>query len=445
MHWIAFQPRPEAHADAPAAAADPMADGTQAMAWLALQFSPQLARVHDTLVLEVSASERLFGGRDALCRRLLAALATLQPVQHAQGWSALLALGRLWAGAPQAAADDLPLHALQAARAHLPVLQRLGCTTWGQLRALPRAGLARRLGAELLEALDQAYGTRAEIYPWLRLPEVFDQALELPEAVVAAPALLFGARRLLAQLQLWLRLRQQGVLALELQWTLDARRSNALHVDAQHCGDGLGRLVWRTAQATQDVQHMQRLLAEQLARVQLPAPVLHMRLRTLQTQRLALATRSLLPDEVRPGDSLPQTLERLGARLGAEQVLCVQQQADHRPERMQRWQPWGNGPGGALVPDRSDGAQSVAHAAYPSWLLAQPLRLQQQHGVPQYHGPLALLAGPQRMEAGWLEGAPALRDYYVARSAYAGLVWIYRERAPTEGAAAPWYLHGLFA
>ena len=78
---------------------------------------------------------------------------------------------------------------------------------------------------------------------------------------------------------------------------------------------------------------------------------------------------------------------------------------------------------------------------YPTWLLAQPQRLGVQQGLPQYQGPLALLAGPQRLEAGWLEGRAALRDYYVARSPGAGLVWVYCDRL----GAARWYLHGLFA
>jgi protein ImuB len=161
------------------------------------------------------------------------------------------------------------------------------------------------------------------LYPWLTLPEVFDAPLELLSQCETASALLFGARRLLAQLQVWLRARQRGVLALELKWELDARRSNALHVDAHHSGGSQGRLELRTAQPTQDMGHLARLLAEQLARVTLPAPVLYLRLRTLQTQPLAGESVSLLPEDIRHGDSLHQLLERLSARLGPEQVRGV--------------------------------------------------------------------------------------------------------------------------
>ena len=88
-------------------------------------------------------------------------------------------------------------------------------------------------------------------------------------------------------------------------------------------------------------------------------------------------------------------------------------------------------------------------ALYPTWLLPTPQRLAVHHGQPHYQGALTLLAGPQRIEAGWLEGDAhcALRDYFVARSAAAGLVWVYRERLGGQGAHIPadWYLHGLFA
>ena len=439
MHWIALQNVPEGHQPT---ADDALVDTHTALGWWALQFTPLVARVEDALVLEVSGSERLFGGRAALAHLLFPNPHPVGLLRHAQGATSLLALARLWSDAPDSPADALPLRALAAARAHLPTLARLGCTTWGQLRGLPRGGLARRFGADLLGALDQAYGSSPEVYPWLTLPEVFDTPLELSASVDSAPALLFGARRLLTQLQLWLRARQRGVLALELLWELDARRSNALHIDAHHTGGAWGRLELRTAQATQDMQHLQRLLGEQLARVTLPAPVLHLRLRTLQTQVLSGESRSLLPEDVRTGDSLHQTLERLQARLGCERVLGVQPQASHTPEGMQRWQPWTPAQTRAMPQTRHKDA-----ALYPSWLLAKPLKLAVLGACPQYHGPLSLLAGPQRLETGWLEEAPALRDYFVARSPQAGLVWVYRERLNASGSdqALQWYLHGLFA
>lgn len=449
MHWIALQPTPDALGDASAPA-----DLHIALAWVALRFTPLVARVDDALVLEVSASERLFGGRAALLRQFYQQNKAVAPVQCAQGATSLIALGRLLSAAPQSPVDALPVKVLAAARPHLPALVRLGVRTWGQLRALPRGGLVRRFGAGLVDALDQAYGKRAELYPWITLPEVFDAPLELAASVESAPALLFGARRLLAQLLVWLRARNRGVLVLELVWELDARRSNLQHVDAHHPGGQQGMLTLHTAQPTQDMQHLQRLLAEQLARVTLPSPVLYLRLRTLQTQALTGESKSLLPEDQRKGDSLHQTLERLGARLGAAQVQSVQPHASHVPERMQKWVPWvaqGATNSGAAhahsegVAGQFDLKIHPNAALCPTWLLAAPLPLQVREAQPQYQGVLELLAGPQRLETGWLEGVPVLRDYFVARSAQYGLLWIYRERLQAQDTSPRWYLHGLFA
>lgn len=416
------------------------------LAWWALQFSPSVARVQDVLVIEVSASERLFGGRTALLDKLLFA-GPVVPQRYAKGDTSLVAMARLkvadrdgWA--PEIPADALPLHALHAALPHLPTLLRLGCQNWGHLRALPRAGVARRFGAELLTALDRAYGQRAELYPWLTLPDVFDEKLELSAAVESATAMLFGANRLLSQLLLWLRARQCGLQDMEFIWELDARRSNARHVDAHHTGDGLGHLMVRTAQPTQDIVHLQRLLGEQLARVTLPAPVLYVRLRSVQIQALPGETRSLLPEDLRTGDRLHHMLERVGARIGPGSVLCVQMVADHVPERRQQWRAWSKADAGrpATPPPKSDG--SCVAPPSPSWLLDPPRRLHVSRGELQYLGTLAMLAGPMRLEGGWLQEQPVLRDYYLAHSPGAGLVWIFKERLRS---GEHWYLHGLFA
>ena len=460
-HWIALRLKDAASATAPAPS-DPLA----AFAWQVLQVTPWVAQVDDALVFEISASERLFGGRAALLEYLGLSGPHTGTVCYAQGATSLLALGRLACVppgtctpfpppgphvAPEIAANALPLHALARARPHLPTLARLGCHTWGQLRALPRGGLARRFGADVLAALDQAYGLRPDIYPWIRVPELFDAPLELAAQVESAPALLFGARRLLAQLLAWLRARQLGVQRLELRWELDARRSNAQHLDAHHQGSDHGRLELHTAQATQDMRHLERLLGEQLARVHLPAPVLYLRLRSLATQALSTESQSLLPDSVRNGDSLHQMLERVSARCGAAQVLCAQVYADHRPERMQQWQAWSGAPAPVQPlrkPAAVDRDADASGALYPTWLLATPQRLLSQRSGPQFHGPLTLLAGPQRLEAGWLAGESSiLRDYFVARSAHHGLLWIYRQRlgSDTPDGTQDWFLHGYFA
>jgi len=459
MHWIALQPQPEVGDLS-------LPDAQAALGWWALQFTPKVAQLGHALVLEISASERLWGGRQALVQHIFKKNKPVAGVLLAQGATSLVAFARLQtAELTHTAPDDLPLTALAAAAPHLATLARLGCTRWGQLRALPRGGVARRWGAPLLEALDRAYGLRPEVYPWLVLPEVFEAQLELIAQVETAPALLFGARRLLQQLRVWLQLRQSGVLALSLRWTLDARRHTATE----------GELVLRTTEPMLDMAHLERLLAEHLARVTLPAPVLYLHLRTLETQKLGGTSASLLPEDLRPGDSLVHLLERLSARLGGHQVLQWQASADHRPERMQTWLPVMNDsqliavkaintPAKGLKSLKitsdlknaarelpvADAAAQPSQALWPTWLLVPPLKLAVRHQQPQCQGPLTLLSGPQRMETGWWGTQDcALRDYFVARSEQSALLWLYRERLRVpqgaQEAGAQWYLQGVFA
>lgn len=458
MHWIALRALPEKERP------DALHDALAALGWWALQFTPKVALLSDALLLEVSASERLWGGRKPLLHRIVESSQSVMPLHHARGATSLIAFGRLqdaWLERTQP--DDLPLSALAAAGPHLATLARIGCTHWGQLRALPRTGVARRFGTPLLDALDCAYGLKPEIYPWLVLPDVFAASLELGAQVETAPALLFGARRLLSQLELWLQLRQVGVLALALGWSMDSRRGAATQ----------GELVLRCAEPTRNMTHLLRLLGEQLARVSLSAPVLYLHLRTLEVQKLGVETLSLLSEKRRVGDSLQCLLERLSARLGPQNVLQFEAHADHRPEHVQSWNPASNATQLTAFCASAMNTKSrtnvkiakapvaqqpaAADALYPTWLLATPLKLALHHKRPQYQGALALLAGPQRLEAGWWNGEDcALRDYFLARNESAHLLWVYRERlsraepasagaSERAEASSPWYLHGLFA
>ena len=437
MFWIALLPSDE--------------QDRTAWGWWGLRFTPRVANVDEALLLELSGSLRLWGGRKALLTLLLEGPGELVHSQWAQGATSLIALGLLRhksAGrAIPSHARKLPLATLTAAREHVDTLARAGCRSWGDLQALPRGGVSRRFGAQLLAALDSAMGLRPESYPWLSLPEVFDQKFELPALATSAPELMWSASRLLSQLQVWLQARQLGVLAFELEWTLDLKRLDGVKLPAYE------RLLIRTAQPAQDMVHLRKLVSERLDRASISAPANHLRLRSLDTTAWSGASQSLLPEDRVKGDKLHQLVERLSARLGAQQVVVHRSSADHRPEHRQRWVQAQQQNAEALS-RKSKADAPPADAIHPPWLLPRPLRLTVQRDTPQYHGPLRLLTRPQRIEAGWWdeEGKGlALRDYFIARSEAVGLVWIYRERpallaeSESQPAQARWFLQGLYA
>ncbi|WP_313313450.1 DNA polymerase Y family protein [Pulveribacter sp.] len=426
-----------------------------AQAWWALRFTPRAALLEEALVLEVSSTARLWGGMAALRARLRQAAPEHEGPQlwaeAATAWQALALLRLQCAGRPlpRRLPHDLPVDTLSALRPHAQALAHLGCRTWGALRELPRAGLARRFGQPCLQALDAAWGEADPGWQWLTLPEHFTLQVELPALAESASALLWTGQRLLDALQGWLQARQQGVLELELAWHHDLRRVDGVVLPPWQA------LRLRTAEPLQDTAHLRRLLAEHLAHQRLAAPVDRLALRSLQTAPLAPASHSLLAPAQGEGaaagaEPWHQLVERLSARLGAASVQLPVAGDDHRPERMQRWQP-ALSPAAASRAGRGDGsAAGAARAAlWPPWLLRPPRPLAQQGDRPCLRGQaLRLLAGPERVESGWWEGAAeqgdgqglVRRDYFVAHNDAAGWVWIYRDRA-----SGGWFLHGVYA
>ena len=446
MQWIALRWLPEAE---PAPGQSPVVDSisVETLGWWALQYTPRVAWLDEALVMEVSACERLWGGRHGLMRRMnIENPASGHRLQQARGDTGLVALARLrmFAAGRQPPTDvpaALPLDTLSAAREHLDVLARMGCRTWGHVAALPRGGLSRRFGAGLREALDMAWGLCPERHTWLTLPDMFEQKLELPALAENASELMWSANRLLAALQVWLRARQRGVLAIELEWTLDLRRYNGVDLPPTQA------VTVRTAEPTQDMAHLRRLMGERLALTQLAAPTSWLRLRSIETSPWAGASTSFLPDDSRKGDRLHELVERLSARLGPQQVRVPVPHADHRPECMQSWRPALRGKSEAASANASPAtAASQPDAVFPAWLLRDPPRLEMRDGRPWYFGRLRLLAGPQRREGGWwiddamdkAGGQPAMRDYFIAESPEGGLVWVFRENLH-------WFLQGIYA
>lgn len=433
-YWLALipSPSPKAHEHATV-----QCDTQQyAIGCWALQFTPHVVLLEDAVLLEAQGSLRLFGGPLALTQRIQDGAKALGCDGFAFAPTALaaLALARAqrqdsFSGPLRQVLDSLPLGTLSAAAAQRDLLARIGCKTLGDIRALPRGGMNRRFGPALLAALDEAYGERPGVYDWLMLPETFTARLELPSRVETAPALLFGAQRLLLQMTGWLTARHAGIRDFTLGWIYDVRRDG--HAPASD------RLILRTAEPTCRSEHLVRLLSEHLARTRLAAPVTGLVLSADDIEVLAPRNASLLPDERGEHEPLHQLLERLAARLGPQRVRRPVLVSDHRFEAMQRWQP-----ADALQP--ATGAAPGGGLPQPSWLLREPLHLTVRDDKPLYQGALQLLAGPHRVEAGWWDRRPVTRDYFVAQSEQAGLLWIYRERIVRDDTHSNWFLHGLF-
>jgi protein ImuB len=388
----------------------------EGLACWAGQFTPRVSLVPPAaLLLEVGGCQRLFGGLDALRQQIQEGLAT-------QNLAARIAV----AVTPQAAlwlaeggGDDLD--ALMIADLAWPVgtverLARFGLRTLGDVRRLPSAALARRIGKEAVALIGRAYGELPDPRPDFVFPQRFDQTVQLPVPVENSVALVFAARRLTAALAGWLHVRQAGL--------------RECRLDLPH-RQGITALSLRFADATRDGARLERVMCERLERLSLTAPVEALRLVAEAVEPLAGGSGGLF-DDAGARESMAALIERLRARLGEEQVFGIAPVADHRPECATR----------RVFPGmRAD----LTAPPRPFWLLAPPEPLAEVRGRPYRRGALRLLAGPERIESGWWDGGEDVgdlrRDYFIALADDVRWAWIFRELRPPGG----WFLHGWFA
>jgi protein ImuB len=414
-------------------------EALHAVALAMLQYTPQVAQGEDaTLLLDVGASLRLFGGIRRLCRLVRASLQKL-------GFTGVLGVAPTargaWLLAQAGGGRTLKLESLLRTLQGLPVgllppLQRhqrwldgIGCLSIGDLLRLPRPGLQRRCGSAVLDMLDAAQGLAPEMHEWLAAPPGFQARLELFGRIDNTDLLLAGACRLLQQMTGWLCAHQFAVLRIRL--LLEHERGRAA------CPPTPVEVV--LAEATWRDEHIVRLLKERLAKLELAAPVIGLTLEAPEVEPMAPLSDSLFPEPGGSPQDRQRLLEVLVARLGADNVLQPYPRADYRPEVANRWVPLHEKVRAA------DAAAQLPPCALPrpAFLLPKPIQLLLRDHRPVYGSPLRMVSSAERIEAGWWSDTQR-RDYFIAQGEDHAYYWVYRERTPgTE--ETRWFLHGLFA
>ena len=399
---------------------------TRIAAW-AGQFTPHVSLAEPfTILLEVAGSLSLFGGRHRLVTKVREGLKAL-------GYSPRLAIAPTPLGAELLARSGLECHAIdledlcealsQVDILCLPLpeqvrngLEGLGLRSVRECLSLPRAGLARRFGNEVLDCLDRLTGRRPDPRPAFVPPPSFSVHLTLPAEVSSHEGLLFACRRLLLELCGALRAQQSGIQHLKLVLGHHGLPPTSVPLDL--------------AAPSRDSQHLLGLLRIRLERIPLPGPVQALRLRAGRFSPLPEAKGALFPEHSQsPEEEAQSLLERLRARLGAEAVQGIQSFPDHRPEHAWR----------LCVPGEEVGIDQGP--LRPLWLLKKPLALKAAETGPCLDGNLLTLKqGPERIESGWWDGHDAVRDYYVAESSQGTRLWVFQERGRIGG----WFLHGVF-
>ena len=196
-----------------------------------------------------------------------------------------------------------------------------------------------------------------------------------------------------------------------------------------------------------------RLLRERLATLTLPEPVRRCELRSGALTDRSEASKPLWSSgehgHANAGE-MPALVEHLRARLGVRAVHGIARVSEHRPENAWRVaEPkWGWKMGTFLFASKRGAPEAVRpfrqqirnvpisipfRVRRPLWLLQAPRPLESQRGRPRHDGPLELLAGPERIESGWWDGADVQRDYYMAQKIRAAAACGSSASAPARG------------
>ncbi|HEV2682750.1 MAG TPA: DNA polymerase Y family protein [Rhodanobacter sp.] len=385
------------------------------LAAVAYRYSSEVSLLPHAIVLEVSKSMGLFGPwprLEFLLRADFTDLGFRHRMAAAPTAHAAHVLTTVSDGQAVLSSDTLrnALQRVPIAKSRLPAnaiaaLPSMGIRTLGQVLALPRDGLRRRFGAELLASLDRLTGDLPSGLALYRPPDIFDLRIELLHEVENQSALIFPVRRMVDDLAAYLAGRDGGVQRFLLRLK---------HREGRFTDVPVGLLA-----SERDGAMLFEFARGRLEHVTLPEPVLALRLIARDLPAFVPAGRDLFDEQ--PANALPieQVRERLRARLGDGAVYRLGSTQDPRPERSQR--------------EATHDEVPIEPHPRPTWLLPRPLPL--RGGEP------IILAGPERVETGWWDGGEVCRDYYVIETSLGQEAWAFC--APDEQTG--WMIHGWFA
>lgn len=430
---------------------------------VALDAAPEAERNHG-LFMDITGCAHLLGGEAAL-------IADLEARLRAQGFHARLCLadtpGAAWAmarygqgriiaeGAHAEAILPLSLSGLRLPPAMVASLGRVGLKTIGCIASLPRAPLAARFGARLMQRLDQALGRETEaISPIMPVAELSTER-RFAEPMTHHDEISHVTAALAAGIIEPLERRGLG---------LRHCRLKLFRVDGH-----VSQLDVQTARPLRDARLIRRLFDERIAGLHddldagfgfdlIRLDVVHADpFEAGQTEMMA----SHAADQGH--DAL---VDRLGARLGLDRVQRFVLTDTHIPERSFGRQPVAHLDAGSVRQAAGNAALALASDQEPlGGIITRPLILFDRPELMQTiaevpDGPplkfrwrgvayeVDRSEGPERIACEWWrDGRGArTRDYFRVEDRQGYRFWMFRHGLYGRETSDPaWYMHGLFA
>lgn len=416
----------------------------------------------DGLLLDTTGAAHCFGGETAM-------LADMRARYAAMGLASRTAIaptiGGAWAlarfvgdGTAVSEAElhpalaPLPIEALRIDDDAALLFRRVGLKTIGALSDVPALALARRFRALGLSKSFTSRKTNGKTNPLYRLQQALGQMAEPVEPL--AEHILYRASSRIAE-----PIRHVAVLEPVLaslandlcdqlftrQKGMRAARFDAFRVDGE-----IQSLHAQTAAPVRAPDHIVRLFAERLETLKADFGFDAFALTALHYEDMA-ARQTGLEEEVAEGIALPELIDRLCARIGANRVLRPVPYASHIPERSVGWRPALQGELALCETDRL--------RERPLRLFDRPEPVTVIYATPE--GPprrfrwrrvlhdVVKVEGPERIAPEWWRerSTARLRDYYKIEDETGRRFWIYRGGLTGDGRgdAPQWFMHGLFA
>lgn len=439
--------------DLAAAEAEPQADAAalEALVDWCVRYSPAVAAdPPDGLFLDITGLAHLWGGEAALMDDFATRLAANGlPFRcaiadtPAAAW-ALAHFGPDQAlaapGAQAEALGPLPPAALRLDEAAAQQIERLGFRRLAQLFALPRAPLARRFGAAVLDRIDQALGRSGEALAFRRPPTPWIARLAFPEPISAPPDMARVGADLAQRLCARLERDGKGARRFELFFHRLDGASPSVGVGLAFPGREAGRIA--------------KLLQSKIETIDPGFGVEAATLTAAEVETLA-ARQSRLDNVADHGieEGISPLIDRLANRLGEDRVWRAAPAESHVPELSQvRVRP---------LTARTKARPWNPETPRPIRLFRRPEPLEAVIALTpddpptqfRWRGRLHRVRradGPERIAEEWWKrdideiSVAHVRDYYRVEDTEGARFWLFRAGLYAPGSAAKWWLHGLF-
>lgn len=396
------------------------------------RFTPQIVLSGtDTILLEVRRSLRLFGGLAALLTQLNQVFPDVllhiacAPVPLAAELMARNGIQKLISHRKhlQSTLGNILLHQTTVSPALVHKLERCGLACLRDVWRLPRVGLARRFGPDLLQYLDQLNGSIESPQTIFKAENCFSAGHDFDQETETTSLLLHAAGLLLQQAQQFLQVRALLCEKVNFRFVYthhrgELRQGHQMSVYAQQGGDTAAHFL---SQLEVHLQHF--VFKKAVLRIELHIDQFRLR----QDSTMDLFRRSRENPQ-----SWPMLLDILIARLGEKSIYYLLSREDHRPEKS--WHKRYTNKQAEIVTQALALSRPHSLPSRPAWLLPLPLKVARTT--------FTLVSGAERLESGWWSGKDLRREYYQGISSSGQHCWLFRD---IKARQAQWYLHGLFA